>query len=206
MIVLRREFARDRRTTAPKPRTTALRLGGVVLAAVAGLGLGAGAANATPPESLSVSSTAMPDGSAITNDQVAQLCGGRDLSPDLSWSGAPAETRSYAVVMSDPDAIGGTVWHWAAFDIPAGTTSLPTGLPSHSPLAKQADGQYALGYMGPCAPPGRPHIYHVVVYALDVPSLGLPDGVDSVTARAAIDQHALATGEIAAHYALLSRG
>ncbi len=174
------------------------------------LALGCGVAQAQPSSKpatvgqLAVTSIAMPDGSTVGPAQLFQVCGGRDQSPDLQWQGAPRGTRSYAIVMSDPDAPGGTVWHWVAYDIAPTTTSLPQGLPHSSPLAKQAVGVSAAGYSGPCAPPGPPHSYHVNVYALDVPILGLPDGAPNATVRAALPAHTLASGGLTAHYALFS--
>lgn len=78
-----------------------------------------------------VTSTDVIDGQALPTVQMSgvfKVQGGQDLSPHLSWSGAPAETRSYTVTMYDPDAPSGSgFWHWAIADIPATITELPTG-------------------------------------------------------------------------------
>src|SRR5437899_12550902 len=98
-----------------------------VLAAL-GLSLfGTGAANA---QSMSLTSTDLKEGATIANEQVFKGfgCTGTNVSPALSWSGAPAAAKSFAVTIYDPDApTGSGWWHWVAFNIPAGTTSLPKG-------------------------------------------------------------------------------
>ncbi|MDX3383194.1 YbhB/YbcL family Raf kinase inhibitor-like protein [Streptomyces niveiscabiei] len=108
--------------------------------------------------------------------------GGKDISPHLSWSGAPENTRSYAVTVYDPDApTGSGFWHWAVADIPATVTELPEGagddtgsglpegafqLPNDARLAR---------FVGAAPPPGHgPHRYVVVVHALDVDRIGVP--------------------------------
>ena len=79
--------------------------------------------------SFTVTSTDVTDGQALPPAQMSgifQVPGGKDLSPQLSWSGAPAETKSYTVTMYDPDAPSGSgFWHWAVADIPASVTGSP---------------------------------------------------------------------------------
>src|SRR4029453_1895220 len=81
--------------------------------------------------SFTVTSTTTQDGRPLAAAQLSGLFGmpgGQDASPQLTWSGAPAGTKSYAVTVYDPDApTGSGFWHWAVADIPAGTTSLPQG-------------------------------------------------------------------------------
>lgn len=99
--------------------------------------------------------------------------GGRDLSPQLSWSGFPAETQSFAVTMLDPDApTASGYWHWAVADIPSIVTSLGEGV---SPVGMTLKNDAGLPvYMGAAPPAGHgPHRYMVVVHAVDVPSLDL---------------------------------
>lgn len=77
-----------------------------------------------------VSSGSFQDGQTLPAPQRSgkMRAGGQDESPQLSWSGAPAGTRSYAVTVFDPDAPGrGGFWHWAVLDLPADVTSLPAG-------------------------------------------------------------------------------
>src|SRR5690242_1281511 len=102
-------------------------------------------------------------------------CTDAGISPQLSWSGAPASTKSFAVMMFDPDApTGSGYWHWVAWDIPPDTTTLPTGavLPTGS-VSGENDGG-TTGYTGPCPPEGDGvHHYQITVIALSVPTLGL---------------------------------
>src|SRR5215471_6110350 len=81
--------------------------------------------------SFAVTSTDVTDGLALPAAQMSgifQVPGGKDLSPQLSWSGAPAETKCYTVTMYDPDEPSRSgFWHWAVADIPASVAGLPTG-------------------------------------------------------------------------------
>jgi Raf kinase inhibitor-like YbhB/YbcL family protein len=105
-------------------------------------------------------------------------CEGDDISPPLSWSGAPPRTQSFALVCSDPDAPMKTWYHWAIFDIPATTDHLDEGAASRVRAGglRQAVNDFGRpGYGGPCPPKGHgAHHYHFHLLALDVPTLALP--------------------------------
>lgn len=127
-----------------------------------------------------VRSDDITDGEALSNPQVSGVfgAGGGDVSPQLSWSGAPEGTRSYAVTVYDPDApTASGFWHWAVFNIPAGVTELASGASTSLPdgaVQLRNDGGFA-GYVGAAPPAGHgPHHYYVVVHAVDVPSLDVP--------------------------------
>ena len=101
-------------------------------------------------------------------------CTGKNVSPELNWSGAPAETKSFALTVYDPDApTGSGWWHWIVFNIPSDTKSLASGagavdagkLPGGTVQSKTDYGKP--GYGGPCPPPGdKPHRYIFTIYAL----------------------------------------
>lgn len=108
-------------------------------------------------------------------------CKGGNLSPALSWSDPPAATRSFALLMYDPDApTGSGWWHWVAYNIPAATRSLPAGAgdPQKNLMpAGVVQGRTDFGtpgYGGPCPPPGKPHRYYLRLYALKVVKLDAP--------------------------------
>jgi Raf kinase inhibitor-like YbhB/YbcL family protein len=127
-------------------------------------------------------------------------CTGPGVSPGLAWSGAPARTRSYAVTIFDSDApTGSGFWHWVAWDLPAGLTSLPTGATLPAGAVNGTNDGGGVGYTGPCPPPGDvTHHYHVTVVALDVPSLQLPADSRAAVVGFVIGQHALASASLTA--------
>jgi Raf kinase inhibitor-like YbhB/YbcL family protein len=104
-------------------------------------------------------------------------CQGADISPSLEWSGEPGETRSFALFLEDPDAPGGTWTHWLLWDIPAKVHNLAQGLkPGTLGVSGRNDFQ-KLGYGGPCPPKGQgAHRYFFKLYALNIPTLSLPEG------------------------------
>lgn len=134
-----------------------------------------------------VTSNDIADGEALANAQVSGImgAGGEDISPHLAWSGFPAETRSFAVTVYDPDApTASGFWHWAVFNIPASVTELDTGAGSDSSGSGLPDGAVMLAgdanarqYIGAAPPEGHgPHRYFTVVHAVDVEALAVePD-------------------------------
>ncbi len=134
-------------------------------------------------------------------------CTGKNVSPPLSWRGAPANTRSYALTMFDPDARRGQGWwHWVVFNIPASAHGLPVnagagdGTSSGSLQNGWTDFQHA-GYGGPCPPVGDPpHHYVLALYALDVTKLKGAD--DKTTGPALVG---LLAGHILAKTTLIGR-
>jgi Raf kinase inhibitor-like YbhB/YbcL family protein len=122
-------------------------------------------------------------------------CTDSGVSPQLSWSGAPAATKSYAVTVFDADApTGSGFWHWVAWDIPATTTSLPTGAVLPAGAVNGTNDGGAVGYTGPCPPEGDvTHHYRFTVVALNVPSIELPPNT-----------HAAVVGFVTGHNALAS--
>lgn len=128
-----------------------------------------------------LSSTDITDGQRLREQQVSGIlgAGGEDISPQLSWSGAPEGTLSYAVTIYDPDApTQSGFWHWAVFNLPADTSELASnasrdGLPGDA-VQLRNDGGFA-GYAGAAPPPGHgTHHYFTAVHAVDVVSLDIP--------------------------------
>jgi Raf kinase inhibitor-like YbhB/YbcL family protein len=113
----------------------------------------------------------------------AMGAGGNNVSPELSWSGAPAGTRSFALTMYDPDApTGSGWWHWVVYDIPASATGLPRGAGAANGQGLPAgarQGRTDFGtkeYGGAAPPPGHgPHRYVFTLYALNVDKLDVPE-------------------------------
>jgi Raf kinase inhibitor-like YbhB/YbcL family protein len=134
--------------------------------------------------------------------------GGEDVSPQLSWSGFPDATKSFVVTCYDPDApTASGFWHWAVADIPVSTTSLDTnagdekgsGLPEGAvTLANDAG---LTRYLGSAPPPGHGvHHYYFVVHAVDVDSLGLPDGATPAFLGFNLFSHTLARAVLVGTY------
>ena len=109
--------------------------------------------------------------SASQNIPKQYTCDGPDVSPQLSWKDAPAGTKSFALIVDDPDAPGGTWVHWVLFNLPGGAHELPEGVEKKEQLASGAlqgrNDFRKIGYNGPCPPPGKPHRYLFKLYALD---------------------------------------
>jgi Raf kinase inhibitor-like YbhB/YbcL family protein len=138
---------------------------------------------------LSLSSTAFANNGTIPLRYASTDAGGQNVSPPLSWSGAPSGTRSFVLVCLDPDA--DNFVHWVMYDIPASVNSLPEGVPPQATLpngAKQGE-NYAdtIGYFGPEPPPGELHRYVFTLYALAVDSLGLEPGASYRRVKEALD-------------------
>jgi Raf kinase inhibitor-like YbhB/YbcL family protein len=130
------------------------------------------------PENLpviTISSKTFPEGGVIPLEAASAWAGGSDRSPDLSWSGAPANTKSFALTVFDPDAPTGVgFWHWLVVNIPPSVTSLAAGASQNLPAgAVQGHSDYGTsGHGGPCPPEGDPaHRYIFTVYALDIPEV-----------------------------------
>jgi len=165
-----------------------LALGAVVIGLAA---IGAPAADAA---GMKLTSAEVKNGATIGNEQVFKGfgCAGGNISPSLSWSGAPKGTKSFAISVYDPDApTGSGWWHWVVFNIPASTTSIPKNagdvsaklMPEGAIQSRTDFG--ADGYGGPCPPPGdKPHHYHFTVFAVDVDKL--PDAQNDSASAALV--------------------
>ena len=133
-----------------------------------------------------LSSKEVAEGKPIPLPQVfgGMGCTGKNVSPGLSWKGAPAGTKSFALTVYDPDApTGSGWWHWVVYNIPASATGLApdAGDPAKKALPAgtvQGNTDFgAPGYGGPCPPAGdKPHHYIFTLYALKADKLDVPAG------------------------------
>jgi len=134
-------------------------------------------------------------------------CTGGNRSPQLSWSDVPPATKSFALVLHDPDApTSGGFYHWVMFNIPsdarelaeeAGSKSVATFVHGvvlgHNDFGKNA-------YGGPCPPPGPAHHYNLTLYALDTEKLPLDGTTTGAKLEFSIASHTLATAQIVGMY------
>lgn len=143
---------------------------------------------------ITVTSAAFAAGQTIP---VVHSCKGRGISPALAWSGAPGGTKSFALIMDDPDAPMGTFVHWVIYNVPGASAGLPEAVPTTAKLAdgslQGANGAGRTGYTGPCPPSGT-HRYFFKLYALDA-LLNLSTGASKEQLLAAMQGHILAQGE-----------
>ena len=149
-----------------------------------------------------IQSPAFADGGPIPR---AHTCDGADLSPPLFWHDAPADTKSFAMVVDDPDAPAGTWVHWVVYGLPPAVTNLQSGLPAEAEItrpfsAKQGTNDFGrLGYGGPCPPPGPAHRYYFRLYALDT-DIKLPPGATKAILLNSIKGHVLDEAEMVGMY------
>lgn len=168
-----------------------------------------GASTAAPPAKLTLTSPDIGQGKTIAAEHVYSGfgCSGKNISPALAWSGAPAGTRSFALMVHDPDApTGSGFWHWVVYNIPAEVTSLPAdaGNPKKTLMpagAVQGRTDFGTtGYGGPCPPPGKPHHYHFRLYALKVPKLEVPADATAALIGFNVNANKLAEADLVGLY------
>lgn len=136
------------------------------------------------------------DGAAIPRKFA---CDGADTAPALEWHGEPSGTKSFALIMEDPDAPAGTWNHWLVWDIPAQIHAIPAGGAAPGKSGRNDFGKR--GYGGPCPPRrGGPHRYFFRLFAVDTPALGLKDGAGRDMLEKALHNHVLASTEYMGRY------
>lgn len=182
-------------------------------AAVAMLALSAARADATAmngaqaPAAITVTSATLTANETIPKDHTAD---GANTSPAIAWSGAPANTKQYALVMDDPDVqFGGQNFvHWVVYKIPGAAKGLPANIAMDPVIKEPADIAGAIQgmsgfrrpfYRGPAPPPGKPHHYTFTVYALDA-ELPLAEGLTKADLLKAIEGHIIGQGALVAIY------
>lgn len=150
--------------------------------------------------SLAIRSPSFADHAAIP---VRHTCDGADVAPALAWSGAPAGTVGFALIVDDPDAPDPaapkrTFVHWVVYGLPASATGIPEGgvLPKGAKCGRNDGGKAA--YMGPCPPIGR-HRYFFKLYALDAGLVALGEATKKDVERA-MEGHVLAHAQLVGTY------
>jgi hypothetical protein len=144
---------------------------------------------------IKLTSSAFENGAPIPTEYG---CDGGDRTPALSWSDPPAGTKSFALVIDDPDAPSGTFRHWGVFDIPASARSAGGA----DRIGTEVTNDFGKpGYGGPCPPKGHgPHHYHFKLFALDVEKLDIGAAAKIVDVENAASKHAIAGGELIGTY------
>lgn len=135
-------------------------------------------------------------------------CSGKNISPQISWENAPAETKSFAFTVYDPDApTGSGWWHWVVVNIPANYTKLPANFGTENKFKLKDDitqvrndfGIFNFG--GSCPPKGdKPHRYIFTIYALKTDKINLEEGATAALAGYFIHQNILAESSFEAYY------
>ncbi len=169
----------------------------------------AAVAGAQTPAAITVTSPTLKANEVVPIDHTAD---GKNISPALMWSGAPAATRQFALIYDDPDVAFGnppqSFVHWVVYNIPATAKGLPAELPMDAVLTAPADiagtiqglsGFKRTGYRGPAPPPGKPHHYTWTVYALDA-ELKLEQGLNRNQLTEAMKGHIIGQGSLVAIY------
>ena len=201
--------------------------GGIVLSGGIGLGSSATALAADAPTSAGKAADKLPTKASSKSgkftlvspdigadkdmaiDQVFNGfgCQGKNLSPALFWSGAPAGTQSFAIMVYDPDApTGSGFWHWVVYNIPASANSIPAEagdakkkvMPAGIVQGRTDWG--TTGYGGPCPPPGKAHHYHFRIFALKVPKLDLPADATAAMVGFNVNANKLAEADLVGLY------
>jgi Raf kinase inhibitor-like YbhB/YbcL family protein len=186
-------------------RSIALR--GIIVAAMVALILfglksasGEEAKKGEAPTSITVTSPVFQQGGSIP---AKYTCDGSDISPPLKWGGAPAGTKSFALICDDPDAPAGTWVHWVLFNIRANVSELGEKLEANGTLpggAIQGTNSFSkIGYGGPCPPSGKAHRYFFKLYALDT-EIALKPGATKPELLRAMEKHILAQGQLMGAY------
>ncbi|BEP17494.1 YbhB/YbcL family Raf kinase inhibitor-like protein [Pyrofollis japonicus] len=139
---------------------------------------------------------------------VRHTCDGEDVSPRLEWSGAPENTKSYVLIMYDPDAPVGTFIHWVLYNIPGTRNYVEENVPRAPEvpgLGVHGVNDFGFyGYGGPCPPRGHgEHRYFFALHALDISDIGLGPGAKASQVIDRIKDHVIGYAVLMGRY---SRG
>ena len=171
---------------------------GLIFCAAVALAAACGSPGAHAQAVFSMSSTGFKDGERLAtkfagNNKSNPNCVGENISPALSWANPPEGTKSYALLMFDPEGRPpGGVSHWVAYGIPVSVTGFAEGEASKQ-TDKYVGGKSLMGlphYFGPCTPPGAPHHYTFTLIATDLEPNALQPGMTRDELIKALDGHA----------------
>jgi Raf kinase inhibitor-like YbhB/YbcL family protein len=142
-----------------------------------------------------ISTSAFSNGSSIPQKFT---CQGPDVSPQFAWTESPTATKSFAILVDDPDAPVGNWNHWTMWNLPATVHGLPEGVSRDAWLSdgtEQGRNDFGkTGYNGPCPPAGKPHRYYFKLFALDT-TLDLKAGSGKKELETAMKGHILSQAE-----------
>lgn len=199
-----REVAASVFARLPAKRTTA------VIASVCIAWLAASVNPASGQGRFTITSSDLQDGGTFRSAQVynEDSCKGlgQNVSPQLSWHGAPTGTKSFAITLFDLDAPGPGWWHWAVADIAPNIDTLPSNASASGYVKKigaiEARNDYGdVGYGGPCPPQGKPHRYILTVFALNTSDLRLGPARHALMFDHEINTSVLAKAQLTVTYA-----
>jgi Raf kinase inhibitor-like YbhB/YbcL family protein len=149
---------------------------------------------------LILTSATFAPGGTVPTSMVAVPCGGSNFSPQLAWRGVPPATRSFALIVHDPDAPHeGGFYHWVAYNLAPDQREIAAGSQA-SELQTGLNGTGSTGYFGPCPPPGKVHHYHVTLYALDT-RIESAQPLDATQLQLEMRGHILAHAEVVGLFA-----
>jgi Raf kinase inhibitor-like YbhB/YbcL family protein len=178
-------------------KAASLWLASIILSVIMA-GCSSGVPEATPQGeaemAIQITSSAFTEGSTIPKQHT---CDGKNLSPQLAWSGLPQGTKALALILDDPDAPGRTFVHWVLFNIPVETTSLSEGVQGVG--VNGTNDARRTSYSGPCPPSGPAHRYLFKLYALDQ-ALKLSPGATKADVEKAMQGHVLSWGQLMGKY------
>ncbi|HXT97005.1 MAG TPA: YbhB/YbcL family Raf kinase inhibitor-like protein [Polyangia bacterium] len=170
---------------------------------------GSVAASLTAPKKVEAAGAFTMTSSAFKNNAAipekysfnAMGCTGQNVSPPLEWKNPPAGTKSFALMVHDPDApTGSGWWHWVVYNIPADATSLPEGATAATLPKGAVEGNTDFGkpgWGGPCPPPGSgKHHYQFMLYALKVDKIEVPPGATAAMVGFNAKANAIATAKL----------
>ena len=173
-----------------------IRLGAAVaVAATFSLACSAASVATTPAQGFELTTSSFLANGDIP---VRYTCEGADVSPALRWTDPPAGTRSFTLIVEDPDAPGTVFTHWVLYNLPPNSRALPEALPAHGEArgARQGRNDFGKsGYGGPCPPPGTRHRYYFKLYAVDR-LLDVPSGLSRAEVEKALRGHVLGQAEV----------